>query len=53
MTTNIKSNRKQGTVVCPKCGRETSFDMPSDAIDDEGEVYRCQHCWWPFLYKSF
>jgi hypothetical protein len=22
-----------------------------DAIDDEGEFYRCQHCGWPFHYK--
>ncbi len=50
MTSNIKSNRKQCTVVCPKCGRETLFRMMSDAIDDEGEIYRCQHCAWPFHY---
>ena len=51
MTTNSTSNLKQCTVVCPKCGRETSFNLMSDAIDEQGEVYRCQHCGWPFQYK--
>ena len=50
MTGKIKSYHKHCTVVCPKCGQETQFDMQFDAIDDEGEIYRCQHCGWPFLY---
>ena len=40
------------TIVCPKCGRQTSFNMLSDAIDEEGEFYRCQHCGWVFHYRS-
>ena len=51
MTNNDKSDNKHCTVFCPKCGRETSFRMLSDAIDEDGEIYRCQHCGWPFQYK--
>ena len=43
-------NLKRTTVVCPKCGKDITFNMPDDAID-EGEFYRCQHCGWPFHYK--
>ena len=43
--------QKRKTVCCPKCGRQTSFDLPRDAIDEEGEIYRCQHCGWPFHYR--
>ena len=38
------------TIKCPKCRRETSFEMPRDEDD---EIYRCQHCGWPFHYKSY
>jgi DNA-directed RNA polymerase subunit RPC12/RpoP len=38
------------TIKCPKCRKETSFEL-RDAIDEEGEIYRCQHCGWPFHYK--
>ena len=41
----------QDSVVCPKCGQRTSFNLIQDAIDDEGEFYCCQHCGWPFHYK--
>jgi len=51
MTNNSKLNLKRSTITCPKCGQETSFNMPGDAIDEQGEVYRCQHCGWPFYYK--
>ena len=51
MTNNNNSNSKRCTVVCPKCGRETSFNLIMDAIDEDGEFYRCQHCGWPFHYK--
>lgn len=44
-------NFKRVAIVCPKCGQNTSFNIMSDAIDEEGEVYRCQHCGWPFHYK--
>ena len=43
--------QKRKTVCCPKCGRQTSFNLINDVIDDEGEFYRCQHCGWPFHYK--
>ena len=43
---------KSNTIVCPKCGQKTSFNMLSDAIDEEGEFYRCQHCGWVFHYWS-
>ncbi len=39
------------TIKCPKCGKETAFEPERDAIDDEGEIYRCQHCGWLFHYK--
>lgn len=59
---DVKHNRKESSmkekkfqkcniIICPKCGRETSFNMQSDAIDELGEFYRCQHCGWPFQYR--
>ena len=42
---------KMMKIICPKCGRETSFNLLSDAEDEDGEVYRCRHCGWPFHYK--
>ena len=43
---------KRYTIACPKCVRQTSFNMPSDAIDKDGEFYRCQHCNWVFHYRA-
>ena len=40
------------TINCPKCERKTSFTI-SDAIDSEGETFRCQHCGWYFCYTKF
>lgn len=40
------------TIDCPKCKKPTSFEMMKDAIDSEGEVYRCQHCGWPFRFTD-
>lgn len=40
------------TIDCPKCKNPTSFEMMKDAIDSEGEVYRCQHCGWPFRFTD-
>ena len=40
------------TIKCPKCGKETSFSVPHDAIDESGEIYRCKHCKWLFQYSS-
>jgi predicted RNA-binding Zn-ribbon protein involved in translation (DUF1610 family) len=37
------------TINCPKCKEPTSFEL-GDAIDELGEVYRCEHCGWPFRY---
>ena len=51
MKNESEQERKSHTVVCPKCGRQTSFNLITDAIDEEGEFYRCQHCGWPFHYK--
>ena len=51
MTNNSHQNLKRTTVICPKCRQQTSFIMLSDAVDEEGEFYRCQHCEWPFHYK--
>ena len=44
---------KRYMMVCPQCGRMTSFNMLSDAIDELGEFYRCQHCGWLFHYRSY
>ena len=51
MKSEAEEKRKRNTVVCPKCGRQTSFNLIQDAIDQEGEFYRCQHCGWPLHYK--
>lgn len=37
-------------LICPKCGKEFSVNILRDAIDEQGEVYRCKHCNWPFFY---
>jgi rRNA maturation protein Nop10 len=37
MKNESEQERKSHTVVCPKCGRQTSFSFPGDAIDEEGE----------------
>ena len=51
MKNESEQELKRNTVVCPKCGQRTSFAFPGDAIDEDGEFYRCQHCSWPFHYK--
>jgi len=50
---SIKNNsdNKYKTIICPKCKQVTSFIMQHDAIDEQGEFYRCQHCGWPFQYS--
>ena len=48
MTGRIELNRKHCAIVCPKCGQKTWFDMQVDAIDEQGEFYRCRQCGWPF-----
>lgn len=37
------------TIKCPKCGKDTSFNI-SDSISDDGEVYKCTNCGWPFRF---
>ena len=37
-------------IKCPKCGKETEFTI-SDAVDDNGEVFRCKDCGYYFRYK--
>jgi predicted RNA-binding Zn-ribbon protein involved in translation (DUF1610 family) len=51
MTKETEHREKRNSIVCPKCGRTTRFDLHSDALDEDGELYRCQHCGWPFHYK--
>lgn len=36
-------------IQCPKCHKETEF-FTQTSISEDGEVYRCQHCGWPFRY---
>lgn len=48
---NKNSDNKYKTIICPKCKQVTSFIMQRDAIDEQGEFYRCQHCGWPFQYR--
>ena len=50
MKNESEQQLKRNSVVCPKCGQRTSFNV-IHAIDEEGEFYRCQHCGWPFHYK--
>lgn len=36
-------------INCPKCQKETEFFV-NNSISEDGEVFRCQHCGWPFRY---
>ena len=36
-------------INCPKCGKETEF-FTRDAISEDGEVFMCKHCKWPFRF---
>lgn len=38
-------------VKCPKCQRETEIDI-AKAIDENGEVFMCEHCNYPFRYTN-
>ena len=40
---------KRNSVVCPKCGQRTSFNLIQDAIDEDGEFYCCQHAAGPSI----
>ena len=52
--TRIQENKTidMKTIKCPKCGRETAFEPGRDAIDEDGEVYRCRQCGWPFWWRG-
>ena len=39
------------TVKCVKCGAENEMDI-SKALDEDGEVFRCEHCGYPFRYAD-
>ena len=36
-------------VKCPKCGQDVKIDI-ANAIDENGEVFKCDHCGYPFRY---
>ena len=36
-------------VKCPKCGKEVKIDI-AKTIGEEGEVFMCDYCNWPFRY---
>ena len=36
-------------INCPKCQKETEF-FTKDSISEDGEVFKCQHCGWPFRF---
>ena len=38
-------------INCPKCHEETEFFL-NNSISEDGEVYRCKHCGWPFRYVA-
>ena len=36
-------------VKCVKCGQDNEIDI-TKAIDEEGEVFACEHCNYPVRY---
>lgn len=38
-------------VKCVKCGKETEINL-HNALDEEGEVFKCQHCGYMFRYTK-
>lgn len=38
-------------IKCVKCGRENEINI-SNAIDADGEVFKCNHCGYPFRYAK-
>ena len=38
-------------IECPKCKKEVPLDV-QNALDEDGEVYRCPHCGWKFRYTA-
>ena len=45
----IEISIKPMKINCPKCHKETEF-FTHTSISEDGEVYKCQHCGWPFRY---
>lgn len=39
------------TIKCVFCGNETEIDI-ANAIDEDGEVFTCEHCGKPFRYAE-
>ena len=39
LTSITSKKRVMTTIKCPKCRRETTFEMPRDAIDEDDEEY--------------
>ena len=37
------------TINCPKCKKKTSFQL-NEAVDELGEVFKCEHCGWLFRF---
>lgn len=40
-----------GKIKCVKCGKETEIDI-SNALDENGEVFKCEHCGYPFMHTN-
>ena len=38
-------------VKCPKCHHDTELNI-AKAIDENGEVFLCEHCGYPFRYTN-
>ena len=36
-------------IECPKCKKLTTLNI-ANTIDEEGEVFKCEYCGWPFRY---
>ena len=36
-------------VKCPKCQKEVKIDL-TNAVDEEGEVFKCPYCNYEFRY---
>lgn len=36
-------------IKCPKCHQDTEINL-AHARDEEGEVFTCEHCGYPFRY---
>ena len=39
------------SIKCVKCGKQTEINI-ANASDEDGEVFRCQHCGYYFRYAK-